>query len=103
ADACFDLGQRLPESAVRVHAQAVALQLLARGEGDRAIYSEAMAVLRQHDVGVAAAVEVFADAGENIVGDARHQRLPDSDVFAGNLDLHIVINAPGARWCQAAL
>src|SRR5436190_713904 len=55
-------------------------------------------------IGAAAfAVEIFADAGGDFVGDPRTQGLADVDVFAGDLDLHKSINAPGVGRCQPAV
>ena len=47
-----------------------------------------MAVAADHHLGVAAAVEILADAGDEFGGDPLTQGLADVDMFAGNLDFH---------------
>jgi hypothetical protein len=47
-----------------------------------------MAVPADGHFGVAAPFEKLADAVADFVDDPRTQRVSDSDVFAGNLDLH---------------
>ena len=82
SDARFDLGQGGAEGAVRLAAKAVTLQSLAGGEVDPAIDAETVSLAADHDLGVAAAFEIFADAGTDFVGDPRTQSLPDVDMFA---------------------
>ena len=102
ADALLHLGDGRVEGQVRVAAQALGGELLARRQRDRAVDPEGMALAADHHVGAAAvAVEVFADAGGDFVGDPRTQGLADVDVFAGDLDLHVKINAPEPGRCQS--
>jgi len=53
------------------------------------------------NIGAAArAVDIFANAVGEFVGDPQTQGLSDIDVFAGDLDLHRLKNAPVSPWCQ---
>ena len=84
-----------------VGAQSVTLQLLTRGERERAVDLEGVALSADHDVGAAAfAINVFANACGEFVRDPLTQGLSDIDMFAGDLDLHRTMNAPAPGWCQ---
>ena len=65
-----------------VAGETVAEQLLARGEGDRAIDTEAVAVTADRDLGVAALFEIFADGGLKFVADPLAKGVADIDMFA---------------------
>ncbi len=87
---------------MRIAAQPVGGELLAGRQGDGAVHPERVALSADHHLGApAVAIEVLADAGGEFVGDPRTQGLADVDVFAGDLDLHADINAPGAGRCQS--
>ena len=59
------------ERAVGVAAQAVAVQALARGQGTTQSTRKLWPVAADDHVGVAAALEILADAGKEFVGDPR--------------------------------
>ena len=78
-------------------------ELLTRSQLYRAIDTEGVAILADHDLGGAAAIEVFPNAQGDFVGDSRSQSLTNVDMLAGDLDLHTEYNAPVQDGCQAAL
>ena len=51
--------------------RAVTFQVLARGQTDRAVDPEGMTYLAQHHLGVAASIEIPANAAEEFIRDAR--------------------------------
>ncbi len=96
-DAGLDLVQGRVERAVGVAAQAVTLQVLTRGQRDHTVHAKAVAFLADDHFSIAAAIEIFSDTGQHLVGDPRSQGLPDVDMFAGNLNLHEGTANP-SRW-----
>ena len=90
----FDLGERRAESRMGVGSEPMALQILSGREGYVAVHAKAVAVATDHHLGVAAAVEVLANAGDKFGGDPLTQGLADVDMFAGNLDFHTLSPVP---------
>ena len=82
ADAGFDLPKRLAERGVGVGAQTVALQRLARGQGDGAVHPEPVTVPADHHLGVAATLEILSDTDRQLIGNPAPQRLADIDMSA---------------------